>query len=128
MAVMKLEQLLYGIFAGSVACFGVVALIIFNMSHSDVGFLGLGALFVSLFTGILGLLVLVFFQLRRRLSNNASYYDNLTTSFRQGVLGSVSLTGLLILQALRVLTPLAGVLFVLAIFSGEIYLRSRIRR
>lgn len=125
---MRLDQLLYGIFAATVICFGVVALIVFNMSPSEVGIAGLGALFASLFAGILGVLVLLLFQLRRRLSNNASYYDNLSTSLRQGVLGSVSLVGLLILQALGVLTPLSAILFVIAIFSGEIYLRSRVRR
>jgi hypothetical protein len=128
MAHMRLEQILYVIFAATVICFGVVALIISNMSPAEAGFGGLGTLFVSLFGGILGVLVLALFQLRRKLSSSVSYYDNLAISLRQGVLGSVSLTGLLVLQALGVLTPIAGALFVLAIFSGEIYLRTRVRR
>jgi hypothetical protein len=121
---MNVEYLLYGIFVATVIALGVVLMVVFNVSPSDAGMLGLGALFFSVFCALLGATTLVIYFARRRLKGIASYYDNLGVSIRQAVLVSTALTGLLILQALRVLSIWSGLLYVIAVSSGEIYLRS----
>src|SRR3990167_2495616 len=101
---MKVETILFSLFVAAAVCLGVVLLILFNMSPEEAGFLGLGVLFVCIFGAILGLGTIGIFQLRRRLTGNASYYDNVGISLRQAAILSTSATGLLVLQALRVLT------------------------
>ena len=121
---MKVASLLYGIFVATVVALGVVLMILFDVSPADAGMLGLGALFLSIFCTLLGASTLVLFFVRRRLPGNAAYDNNVGNSFRQAVLVSTALTGLLILQALRVLSIWSGLLFVIVVSSGEIYLRS----
>lgn len=122
---MSLRTYLFLIFIATVLCWGALLLTIFNTNPQEAGNVALFSFFGSLFFTSIGTLTLVGFYLRVFFSKNEIIYANMGVSFRQAVLLSICLTGLLGLQALRLLNWWDGILFCTAVLSLELYFRSK---
>ncbi len=122
---MTLRSYLFLIFMATVLCWGAFLLALFNTNPEDAGVMALVSFFGSLFFALMGTLTLIGFYLRVYFSKNEVIYANMGIAFRQAVLFSICVIGLLILQALRLLNWWDGILFCLAILSLELYFRSR---
>lgn len=116
---MTLTSYLLGISISTILCWIAWVLTIINLDPNSAGNLGFLSFFVSLFFAIIGTFTIIGFYLRLWFSKNEYYYENITISFRQAILLAVALTGLLILQALRLLNIFDGILFVLSIILLE---------
>ena len=81
--------------------------------------------FISLFFAIVGTFTIIGFYLRLWFTSNEYYYENITISFRQAILVSVVVVGLLGLQALRILNLFDGILFISSILLLEFYFLAR---
>ena len=78
--------------------------------------------YLSFFIAVAGLFISAGFYLRKLIIKNKILYRLLRTSFRQGILISLILTGLLLLQGFRILNWISGIFLVVIILVIEIYL------
>ncbi len=122
---MSLRTYLIGVFIGTILCWGAFVLTILNIDPTDSGTLGLASFFSSLFFALTGTFGLIGFFARIWLSGNEIIYENIGISFRQGVLFSLCIVGLLALQAIRMLTWWNGILLVLIIIMLEFYFMAK---
>ncbi|MBD3238915.1 MAG: hypothetical protein GF332_04750 [Candidatus Moranbacteria bacterium] len=99
-------------------------LIIYYLDPGNAGFIGIFLFYSTLFSALVGLFSLVGFQLRRYFLNNELYYSLIGLSFRQAILLSLIIIGLLIFQSHRVLYWLDAILYIIAIFLIEVYFLS----
>ena len=81
--------------------------------------------FVSLFVFITGILTLIGFYIRVKISNNEVFFANFKPSLRQAALFSLALTGILALQTLRVLTWWDALMLALSILLIELYFQNK---
>lgn len=122
---MTLSTYLIGITLSTILCWIAWILTIINLDPNNAGNLGFLSFFISLFFAIVGTFTVIGFYLRLWFSKNEYYYENITISFRQAILISISIVGLLVLQALRVLNLFDGLLFVASIMLLEFYFLAR---
>lgn len=122
---MTLGTYLIGISVSTVLCWAAWVLTLFNLDPSNAGTWGFLSFFTSLLFALIGTLTIIGFYLRIWFSQNEYYYENITISFRQAILASISIMGLLVLQALKILNIFDGVLFVLSIILLESYFLAR---
>lgn len=122
---MTLSSYLIGISISTVLCWIAWLLTLFNLDPRTAGALGFLSFFTSLFFALVGTITIIGFYFRLWFSKNEYYYENITISFRQAVLASLSVTGLLVLQALRLLNLFDGILLVLSIILLEFYFLAR---
>lgn len=81
--------------------------------------------FISLFIFITGLLTLLGFYFRVKISNNEVFYAHFYPAIRQAGLIAFVLVGLLILNSLRVLTWWDAIMFALAVLLLELYFQNK---
>jgi hypothetical protein len=122
---MQLRNYLFFLFVASVFCWGAFALIVSNVSPDEAGFFGFSALVASFFFGLVGSSTLIGFFVRKRLSNNAAHFGSISVAFRQGILLSLVVMGLIGLQSLRLLNLWSGGLLAIGVFLFEFYFRGR---
>ncbi len=122
---MTLSSYLLGIGISTILCWVAWLLTLFNLDPRTAGTVGFLSFFTSLFFALVGTLTIAGFYLRLLSTKNEYYYENITISFRQAILASISISGLLILQALRLLHLFVGILFVLSIILLEAYFLAR---
>lgn len=122
---MTIKYQLFGIFTATLLALGIFLAIFFNSDPYIADVFTKTAFFVSLFLFISGFLTFLGFYLRVYFSNREVIYNNLPVAFRQAVLVSFLLTGLLALQSLRVLSLWDTIIFVVVVILIELYFRSR---
>ena len=96
-----------------------------NQDLQDKIFINIVFLHVSLFLALSGIFSLVLFWLRRKASGNEVLSAHLGVSFRQGLLLSLCVNALLMLQSMRVLTWWDGLLAAGAVLMVELYFLAR---
>ena len=89
------------------------------------GIVGRIYFFAALFFSSAGIFNLLLISMRRKFISAEMAVGNLGISFRQGMLMSVLLVGLMVLQGFRMLVWWDGLLVVAAIFLVELYFLSR---
>ena len=122
---MTLSSYLIGIGISTILCWVAWILTLLNIHPYNAGNIGLISFFMSLFFALIGTLTIVGFYLRIWFSKNEQYYENITVSFRQAILISIAVLGLLGLQSLKILNIFDGILFVLSIILLESYFLAR---
>lgn len=122
---MTLSTYLIGISVSTFLCWVAWVLTIINVDPIATGNWGMLSFFVSIFFAAIGTFTVIGFYIRLWFSSNEYYYENITISFRQGILLSFVIVGLLGLQSLRILNIFDGVLFVTSILLLEFYFLAR---
>ena len=123
---MTLRSYLWGIRFGTVLSFIAWAMIIFYVDPEKSGIAGQALFYASTFLFFSGMLVLFFTWLRRKIEGDDEIvFVYLGTSFRQGILATILLIGLLILQQYRILVWWDGALMVAGILLIELYFLTR---
>ena len=107
-------------------CCWLVAVGIFLITDPyQIGIKIFAVFFASLLLALIGSLTLLGYNIRIRLSRREVLYAHLGVSFRQAILISLVIVGLLLLQAARVLNWWDGILLVSAILLLELYFRTK---
>jgi len=111
---------------GVAAAFAAWILVLRQIDPDKAGFLGQALFYASTFLFFAGLLILFFTWMRRKIGgSDESALVCIGISFRQGILMSLLLVGLLILQQYRILVWWDGALLVAGIFLVELYFLTR---
>lgn len=122
---MKTKLYLFLFFCLTLFSFGFFILILSNINPYESDILTISMFFVSLFIFISGILTLIGFYIRVKMSNNEVFFANFKPSLRQAVLFSLALMGILILQTLKVLTWWDALMLSLSILLIELYFQNR---
>lgn len=122
---MTIKYQLFGIFTGTLLALGIFLAIFFNSDPYTADIFTKTAFFVSLFLFFGGFLTFLGFYLRVYFSNREVIYDNFPVALRQALLVSFLLTGLLVLQSLRVLSLWDSIILTVVVILIELYFRSR---
>lgn len=122
---MSIKSQLFGLFTVTLLALGIFLAIFLNSDPNVADIFTKTAFFVSIFLFTGGFLTFLGFYLRIYFSNREVIYNNLPIAFRQAVLISFLLTGLLALQSLRVLSIWDAIIFVVVVILIELYFRSR---
>jgi heme/copper-type cytochrome/quinol oxidase subunit 4 len=123
---MTLKSYLWGIRLSVIVTLAALVLVLRQIDPEKSGIIGQLFFYVSAFLFFAALLILFFTWLRRKIGGDdesASAY--LGMSFRQGILMSLLIVGLLILQQYRVLVWWDGLLSAAGIFLIELYFLTR---
>lgn len=122
---MKTKIYLFILFCITLFSLGFFILILFNTNPYQEDILTISAFFASLFIFIAGLLTLIGFYTRVKMSNNEIFYSNFKPSLRQALLISFAMVGVLILNSLDVLTWWDAIMFILSIILLELYFQNK---
>jgi len=123
---MTLKSYLWGIRLSVIITLAALILVLRQIDPEKSGIIGQLFFYVSVFLFSAALLVLFFTWLRRKFSrDDEDVFAYLGMSFRQGVLMSLLIVGLLILQQYRVLVWWDGLLSAAGIFLIELYFLTR---
>jgi len=122
---MNLSTYLAGIGISTILCWLAWILTVMNIDPYTGGTWGVLSFFVSLFFALVGTLSFVGFYIRLWFTSNELYYENITISFRQAILASLCVIGILGLQALSIFNIFNGILLVLSIILLEFYFLAR---
>lgn len=121
----NLKSYLFFVFSVSLISLGVWLLIIFNYDPYKADLLTIIIFFASMFIWLVGILFLIIFYLRIKLSNNEVIYANIGPSIRQAILLTVVLVGLIILKSLRVLIWWDVILLITSVLLLEFFFRTK---
>lgn len=99
--------------------------ILTNIDPYSTTILNFALFYLSFFVALAGLFILSGFYLRKLFVKKKIAYRLLRTSFRQGILISLILTGFLLLQSFKVLSWWSGGIIVLVIIIFEIYFKKK---
>ena len=123
---MTLKSYLWGIRFGTALSFIAWIMIILYIDPDKSGIAGQALFYASTFLFFAGLLILFFTWMRRKVGGDDEVaFMYLGTSFRQGILMTFLLLGLLFLQQHRLLVWWDGALMVVGIFLVELYFLTR---
>ena len=123
---MTLKSYLWGIRLSVIITLAALILVLRQIDPEKSGIIGQLFFYASAFLFFTALLILFFTWLRRRIGgDNEDAFAYLGMSFRQGVLMSLLIIGLLILQQYRVLVWWDGLLSAAGIFLIELYFLTR---
>lgn len=128
---MTTKAFLWGMrFISLLAVIGTVMLVLYTSPYLDQNpddkvMINVILLNASLFLSLTGIFTLFLFYLRRKASGNELLGAHLGVSFRQGLLLSISVIALLVLQSFRILTWWDGLLAIGAIMMVELYFLAR---
>ena len=124
---MTLKLYLWGIRLSVVITLAALILVLRQIDPEKSGIIGQLFFYVSIFLFSAALLILFFTWLRRKIGEDdeESAAAYLGMGFRQGVLMSLLVVGLLILQQYRVLVWWDGLLLAAGIFLIELYFLTR---
>ena len=120
---MSIKTELWGLVISGILCWVGFGLTMVG-SQPDSGTAALASFYISLFIGVLTASTLAGYALRRYRSRGEAKYKALRTSFRQGLLGSGILVGLLLMQAARLLAWWDALLLIVIVLLFELYIRS----
>lgn len=95
--------------------------ILTNINPYSTTILNFVLFYSSFFVAAVGLFILTGFYLRKLFVKKKIAYRLLKTSFRQGILVSIVLTGFLLLQSFRALNWWSGGIIIIVIIGIEIY-------
>lgn len=121
----KLKKYFFSIFSVTLLSFGMFLAILFNVDPQAADILTITALLASLFLTISGLLSLIIFYLRVKVSNYEILFAQLPIALRHGSLIALAVTGLIFLQMLRVLGWWEGILYLVVLILLESYFKTR---
>jgi hypothetical protein len=116
---------LLGMSIAAILCWAAFAMAVFSVNPYKADFISIASFFVSLFFAIAATLTIFIFYFRGRNEDEESLTGKLGLSFRHSALIALAGVGLLIFQAIRILTWWDGALLVIAILLLEMYFRSR---
>ena len=123
---MTLKSYLWGIRLSVIITLAALILVLRQIDPEKSGIVGQLFFYASAFLFFAALLILFFTWLRRKVSgDDENAFAYLGMSFRQGVLMSILIVGLLILQQYRVLVWWDGLLSAAGIFLIELYFLTR---
>lgn len=122
---MKTRIYLFLLFCVTLFTLGFFILMFFNVNPYTSDNLTISMFFISFFIFLTGLLFLLGFYFRVKISNNEVFYANFAPSFRQALLISLVLVGLLVLKSLKVLAWWDGIMFALSVLLLELYFQNR---
>lgn len=121
---MTLKSYVWGLRVINLISLSALALVIYLVDPES-GFLAIGLFYVILFFALSGVFNTVLLGLRRIFLGQERSLESVSLSFRQGILLSLLVIVLLILQSLRLLFWWDGLLVVLGIFLIELYFLSK---
>ncbi len=124
---MSVRTYLVGLALSSALCSVALVLTLVNTNPGQGGQTALASLYVSAFFSLLGIITLIGYSVRRYLSRNEVKYAHIQASFRQGFLVSALAVGLLLLQAIRLVSWWDILLLLLIVVLIELYLRANAR-
>ena len=102
-----------------------LGLVIYNVDPERSGIIGKLLFYSVLFFSLSGIFNLFLLWVRKKTIGFDAAYSNLGLSFRQGILLSLMVTVILILQGLRMLVWWDALLVVAAVFLVELYFISK---
>lgn len=108
----------------TLVCWGLFAFVLFSVDPEN-GTLALIAFYAALFFAVMGTFTLIGYGVRSRMSRGEELYANLGISLRQGLLLSIGLIGVLLLQSIRLLNWWDGCLLVGFLVLLEFFFLSR---
>ena len=120
---MSIRTELWGLIISGVLCWIGFGLTVFG-SNPGAGTAALASFYISFFIGILSLLTVAGFAIRYYRSHRESKFHAMRTAFRQGILASGVLMGLMMMQAARLLSWWDALLLVIIVTLFELYIRS----
>lgn len=101
-------------------CWSAFFLTLTNIDPFATDKAGIGSFFVSLFLGLMGLIILILMYIRSRFYSVAELYEKMPMIVRQSVFISMGITAILGMQAMRVLTWWTGLMLILILVLLEI--------
>lgn len=113
------------IFLG-VVVFSLSLVFIINFMSPESGYVSFVPFFTSFFMLLVCIFTIVGFYGRRRLSNNEILYHTLKTAFRQGTLGALFFTMLLIMRAAGILNLWDGLLMAGIVILFDMFFKEKI--
>lgn len=120
---MSIKAELWGLVISGLLCWiGFVMTVV--GSNPGTGTAALASFYISLFIGILSLLTVAGYAVRYYRSHSEAKYRAMQTSFRQGVLASGVVIGLLLMQSARLLAWWDILLLIVIVTLVELYIRS----
>lgn len=122
---MSLSTYLLGIAVSTILCWLSWILTVININPETAGALGFASFFASLFFAIVGTLTLLGFYARLWFTHNQMYYQNIGTSFRQGLFFGSAVISLLVMQAIRLFNWWNGILIIMIFVLLELYFLAR---
>ncbi len=121
---MSLKLYLLLLLAVTLVAWGLFGFILFSAAPEN-GKLVLIAFYATLLFGVMGTFTLIGYVIRSRSSRGEELYANLGISLRQGLLLSIGLLGVLLLQSIRLLNWWDGCLLVGFLVLLEFFFLSR---
>ncbi|HRY63485.1 MAG TPA: hypothetical protein P5267_02720 [Patescibacteria group bacterium] len=118
---MSLKKYLFLMVFATILCWAAWAFVLFFVSPRGAGAIGLIFFYLSLFLGFLGLFSILGFIIRYLFKKQEFAYRQVKTSFRQGTMFALLLTGSLFLQSQRLLVWWNTLLFVFLLAVVEYY-------
>lgn len=122
---MKIKIYLFTIFILTLISLGTWFLILFNINPYTTDLISRCAFFASLLIWTTGILSLILFYLRIKLSNKEIIFAFLPLSLRQAFLFSLAFVVVLILSSLNVLSWWSAILTVLSILILDLFFKTR---
>lgn len=122
---MKTKSYLFVLFCVTLFSLGFSVFMFLNINPYTSDALTIGMFFLSIFIFLTGIITLLGFYFRVKITNNEVFYANFFPSLRQATLLSIVIVGLLILKSLKVLAWWDGIMFALAIALLELYFQNK---
>ena len=122
---MNFRVYLFSIIVGFVLSLGVWILILLNIDPYKADFISISAFYLSMLAWIACLLSTIIYYLKVGFGNKEILYSNLPTSFRQGILVSLAISGLLFFQSIQVLTWWIAGIWVMIMLITELFFKTR---
>lgn len=110
---MTLRHYLFSLTLATLICWGAWLLILFNVDPFKTSLFGFIIFYLSLSLALFGTFSLLGFLARFLLFTSSNVYIYVVTSARQGMLLSLLLVGLLLLQSFRILAFLNLIIYIL---------------
>jgi len=122
---MKLRVFILGIVLLTLISLASLIFILINIDPYNSTLLNFILFYLSFFIAASGLFILSGFYLRKLIIKNKIVFRLLKTSFRQGILVSLTLTSFLLLQSFRILNWWTGGFIVFLAIVFEIYFKKK---
>lgn len=121
---MKFQKLLFAVFAITLLSFGGWFIILQTIDPFTTDWFSRFIFYLTALVALWGSLAMVMFFLKRKKAQNIPY-KLLLISIRQGLIISMGIVGLLVLQTINVLNILSASVYIIALVLIEFYFRTR---
>lgn len=122
----NISKHLFIIFVGTLLALGIWLLIVFNYNPYLADKLTIVVFFACLLLWLTGIMSLIGFYIKLKMSNHEVIYSLLLPTIRQSLLISLAIVGVLVLSTLSVLTWWDAILLILAIASIELFYKIKL--